>query len=252
MVVFTNLTKVFLFPIYYLIHHNIIFGYLQKFVIKMFYYKRFKFKLKNLGIPLSHYSSFLFNTYEYNDRKLVENHLSEKNKCIIIGGGLGFIPVLVYHKTKNKIIVSEINKKIIPNLKNNLKLNKCEFSLLNNNIKIGKFKNKIENFYFSTSFIDTSKYIKTKKILKVKNININKIKNFKNFNTLIIDGEGIEEYFIKNINKIKSIKEIIFELHYNIFNKFEANNLFSILEKNGFEKVDSCFNSFYFKKNKLS
>ena len=133
-----------------------------------------------------------------------------------------------------------------------MKLNKCEFSLLNNNIKIGKFKNKIENFYFSTSFIDTSKYIKTKKILKVKNININKIKNFKNFNTLIIDGEGIEEYFIKNINKIKSIKEIIFELHYNIFNKFEANNLFSILEKNGFEKVDSCFNSFYFKKNKLS
>ena len=133
-----------------------------------------------------------------------------------------------------------------------MKLNKCEFSLLNNNIKIGKFKNKIENFYFSTSFIDTSKYIKTKKILKIKNININKIKNFKNFNTLIIDGEGIEEYFIKNINKIKSIKEIIFELHYNIFNKFEANNLFSILEKNGFEKVDSCFNSFYFKKNKLS
>ena len=127
-------------------------------------------------------------------------------------------------------------------------MNKCEFSLLNNNIKIGKFKNKIENFYFSTSFIDTSKNIKTKKILNFKNININKIKNFKNFNTLIIDGEGIEEYFIKNINKIKSIKEIIFELHYNIFNKFEANNLFSILEKNGFEKVDSCFNFFYFKK----
>ena len=124
MVVFTNLTKVFLFPIYYLIHHNIIFGYLQKFVIKMFYYKKFKFKLRNLDIPLSHYSSFLFNTYEYNDRKLVENHLSEKNKCIVIGGGLGFIPVLVYHKTKNKIIVSEINKKIIPNLKNNLSINK--------------------------------------------------------------------------------------------------------------------------------
>ena len=249
MVVFTNFTKLFLFPIYYLIHHNIIFGFFQKFVIKIFYYKKFKFKLQKLGIPLSHYPSFLFNTYEYNDRKLVENYLSENNRCIIIGGGLGFIPVLAYHKTKNKILVSEINKKIIPNLKSNLELNNCKFALLNKNFKIGKFKNKFEKFFYSNSFIGTSKYIKTDKEFKVSNMNINKVKNFSNFNTLIIDGEGIEEYFIKNLSKLKSIKEIIFELHYNIFDKLESQNLMLILEKNGFKKIDSCFNSFYFKKD---
>ena len=49
---------------------------------------------------MSHRASFLFKTYEYNDRIVVEKNLSNKNKCIVIGGGIGFIPTLVFHKTK--------------------------------------------------------------------------------------------------------------------------------------------------------
>ncbi len=248
MIVFSRLTKIILFPLYYLIHHNIFFGFIQKYLIKHFNFKGLKIKLEINNIPLSHYSGFLFNTYEYNDRKLVEKYIDKKNKCIIIGGGIGFIPVLTYHKSRQSIIVSEINTKILKNLKNNLSYNNCKFKIIKENLIIGNVKKKYSNFYLNESFIGTSKYIKTDKIVKIKNVNIKKIKNINNFNTLLIDGEGIEEYFIRNISKLKHIKHIIFELHHNILNKQKVKNLFNILVLNKFKKVDSCFNSYYFKK----
>ena len=103
MKVFNNITKIIIFPAYYLIHKNILFGFVHKFFIKEFYYKTFRFSLNVKKISLSSHSSFFFKTYEYNDRKLVENYINTKNKCIIIGGGLGFIPTLAFHKSKNKI-----------------------------------------------------------------------------------------------------------------------------------------------------
>tara|TARA_Y100000389_G_C17320848_1_gene442954 strand:+ start:70 stop:816 length:747 start_codon:yes stop_codon:yes gene_type:complete len=248
MVVFSKFTKIIIFPLYYLIHHNIFFGFIQKYLLKHFKYKKLKLQLNINDIPLSHYSGFLFNTYEYNDRVLVEKYINKKNHCIIIGGGIGFIPILASKKSQNKIIVAEINKNIIKNLKTNLENNKCKFQLISDNLIIGNKKKKYENFYLNESFIGTSKYIKTKKILKIKNKNFNKLKNIKNYNTLIIDGEGVEEYFIKNISKIKNIKHLFFELHNNIFNKNKITNLFSILIKNNFNEIDKCFNSYYFRK----
>ena len=73
--------------------------------------------------------SFFFKTYEYNDKVLIEKYINHKNKCIIIGGGIGFIPTLSYQKSLNKILVFEINEKIIKNLKNNLTQNNCDFIL---------------------------------------------------------------------------------------------------------------------------
>ena len=54
------------------------------FIIKLM------FKIDYERIPTSLASSFIFNTYEYNDRVLVEKYIT-KNKSIVIGGGLGFI-----------------------------------------------------------------------------------------------------------------------------------------------------------------
>ena len=248
---FTNLTKIILFPLYFLIHRNIFFGFLLKNLIKNFNFKGFKIKLEINNIPLSSYSSFLFNTYEYNDRILVEKYIDKKNKCVIIGGGIGFISVLAYHKSRQSIVVSEINKKILKNLKNTLSYNSCKFKIIKENLVIGPFKEKYSTFYLHKNFISTSKYIKTKdteQTCKVKNVNIKKINNINIFNTLIIDGEGIEEYFIENISKLKHIKYIIFEIHHNILNKKKVKNLFNILISNKFKKVDKCFNSYYFKK----
>ena len=189
--------KLILLPIYYIFHHNIFFGYLHKIFYKVFKYQNFRFNLDVLHLPVSHRSSFLFKTYEYNDRKICENNLSNKNRCIIIGGGLGFIPTLAYHKTLSPVLIFEINKKILTNLKKNLLINKCKFTLLNNNLTFGTSKN--SNFYFTNNFLETSAYLKTNRKISIKNINYKKVRKLSNFNTLIIDGEGVEEYYLKNL-----------------------------------------------------
>ena len=249
MKVFNKLTKLVIFPAYYLIHKNILFGFIHKIIIKSFYYKSFKFNLNLKNISLSSRSSFFFKTYEYNDRKLVEEHVDFKNKCIIIGGGLGFIPTLAFHKSKKKVLVFEINKSIIKNLRNNLINNKCKFNLYNNNLVLKNF-NKTSEYYIGKNFLSTSQYLKTGKLEKVKNLHYSRIKDFSKYNTLIIDGEGVEEYFLNNLNRIKNIRYIIFEMHNNIFNPKKIKDLFNNLKKNNFVQIDKCFNSFYFKKEK--
>ena len=221
--------KLILLPVYYVIHHNVFFGYLHKIFFKIFKYQNFKFNLNILNLPLSHRSSFLFKTYEYNDRKICEENLSSRNKCIIIGGGIGFIPTITYHKTKNTVLIFEINKQIIKNLKKNLLQNQCKFKILNNNLTFDNERR--SNFYITDNFLETSAYLKTRRKISIKNINYKKIKNLSNFNTLIIDGEGIEEYYLKNLSKLKKIKHILFELHNNLLSKTEVKRIFYNLKK---------------------
>ena len=244
--VFNTLTKIILTPIYYIVHHNYLFGLMHKYFIKNFYYKNLMFQLKIKTIPIQNYSSFLFKTYEYNDKKLIEKHITTKNRSVILGGGIGFIPVLVYKNSKNKMLVFEINKEIIKNLKNNLTYNKTDFKIFTNNLVYKKTKNKY--FFFSNDFLSTSSKIKTKKKVLVQNLEKNKIKNFNKFNTLILDIEGDEDYYILNIHKFSQIKYLFFELHFNIINKDKRKTIMDILSNNGFKLKDKCFNSYYFKK----
>ena len=123
--------------------------------------------------------------------------------------------------------------------------------MYNNNLVL-KNNKKTSEYFIGSSFLSTSQYIKKGKLEYVDNIHINKIKDFKEFNTLIMDGEGIEEYFITNINQIPNIQNIIFELHNNMFELKKINFLFSNLKKNNFILIDKCFNSYYFKKLKLN
>jgi hypothetical protein len=244
--VFDTFTKFILLPIYFIIHHNYLFGFLHKFLIKKFYYKKLNFELDIKNIPLQNYSSFLFKTYEYNDRKLIERHITEKNKSIILGGGIGFIPALTFNKSKNKILVFEVNKNIIANLKKNLINNKVKYKIYNNNLVYKKTKDKF--FYFTNDFLSTSSRTKTNKKILIKNLEDKKIKKFNLFNTLILDIEGDEEYYILNIEKFKNIKYLFFELHHNIISKEKIIQIMKILQLNNFMLQDKCFNSYYFKR----
>ena len=247
MKVFPGCIKIVLLPIYYLFHKNIFFGLIQKYIIKKFYYKNLKLEIPIKLLPTSNYSSFFFKTYEYNDRKLIERNVSKINKCIIIGAGIGFIPCLTYSKSKNKILVFEIDKRIKKDLLRNLRENKCIFDFYDKNLVLEKNK-KNDFFYFDNNFLNNSKYRITDKKIKISNIFSKKIKEFQDYNTIIIDAEGIEEYFIKNIKYLKKIKYLFFELHYDLFNRKKITNLKKILEKNKFKLLDQCFNSSYYKK----
>jgi len=247
MKVFSTVTKIIIFPIYYAIHKNIVFGFFHKNFIKKFYYKDIIINLNIKNIPISNYSSFLFKTYEYNDRVLVEKNINKKNKCIVIGGGLGFIPCLAYKKSLNKIIVFEIDTNITNNLHKNLKNNFCKFLIID---KCLNFNQNLKNikFYLNNDFLCNSKYEVSKNPINIKTISPYKIKNFNKFNTLIIDAEGFEYDYIKNLNKVKNIKYIIFELHNNLLSSKEINRIFKELKKNKFYLKDKCFNSYYFSK----
>ena len=244
--VFDTFTKLVLLPIYFIIHHNYIFGFFHKYFVKKFYYKNLIFELGINEIPVQNYASFLFKTYELNDRRLIEKYISKKNKSVILGGGLGFIPTLTYLKSKNKILVFEINKKIIPNLRKNLINNKVIFSIFNSNLVFRKSKKKY--FYLTNDFLSTSSKVKTNSKTLVKNLEKNRKRNFKYFNTLILDIEGDEEYYILNINKFKNIKYLFFELHHNIIKKDSIIKLMKVLKDNKFQLKEKYFNSYYFEK----
>ena len=74
--VFNTLTKIILSPIYYLIHHNYFFGFIHKKFVNKFNYKDLSFELNIEDIPVQNYSSYLFKTYEFNDRKLIEKNIA--------------------------------------------------------------------------------------------------------------------------------------------------------------------------------
>jgi len=238
-----------MFPAYYLIHYNFIFGLLHKKFIKKFYYKKYIFELKKCNLPLPSYSSFIFKTYELNDRIILEKNLSKKNKCIIIGGGIGFIPTIASNITKNKIAVFEINRKIISNLKKNLKKNSSNYKVYNGNLLLNK--NNKENYYYSNqNFLASSFYRKNGLKKKAKHYWYKDLNNISKFNTLIIDGEGIEKHYINNIDRLKNIQHLFFEFHNDIFSNKEKNNLFNYLKKNKFFLTDSFINSYYYRKKR--
>ena len=248
MISFNLLSKVAMFPLYYSFHYNYIFGWFHKKFIKVFKYKNFIFNVNDVEIPLPYYSSFIFKTYELNDRILLEKNLTAQHKCIIIGGGIGFIPTIVNNITKNKVLIFEINNKIIKNLKSNLINNKIKFKILNYNLLLNKTD--IQEYYYSNeNFLATSMFRKSKKKIKLKNILFNKVKNINDFNTLIIDGEGIEKHYIENIKILKKVKFIFFEFHNDIFTNIQKSKIFRKLKQEGFFLKDKFINSYYFIKH---
>ncbi len=121
----------------------------------------------------------------------------------------------------------------------------CKFNFYEKNLTLEKNK-KISFFYLNNNFLDNSMYRIVGEKTIISNIYVKKIKDFNKYNTLIIDAEGIEEYFIKNIKKMKNVKYLFFELHYDLFNKIEISNFKNILTNNKFKLIDQCFNSFYY------
>ena len=104
-------------------------------------------------------------------------------------------------------------------------------------------------FYYHNDFLSNSLYRKSVKKVKVENIISTKVSKFNKFNTLVIDAEGIEKYYIKNIKFLPNIEFLFFELHYDILNLQEIKKIKNILIKNNFFLVEKHFNSFFYRKS---
>lgn len=238
--------KYVFFLLYYLIHANFFFAFIQKTFFKYFTYKNLLFCTENLNIPYSHYSSFLFKTFEINDRVVMEKFITNKNKCVIIGTGIGFTPVLAYHLSKNRVLSLEIDPSLKSIIKKNFLLNKIKYSLIFKNINFNKKKLK-SCFQIKDNFLENRKNIANGKKIMVENIYFKDL-NLLSYNTMIIDAEGYEFEIIKEIKKLKSIKNIFFELHPKILSRNEQKKLFRSLFESGYVKQFEFLNSFFYKK----
>jgi FkbM family methyltransferase len=250
--------KLFFYLPFYLLHKNYFFGYFFKKFIKIFHYN---FKNKNFffyipdNLNYSFYSSFLTKTYEINDLILIKRNLNPDCTPIVIGGGLGFIAAIVSTIVKKKIPVFEIDTKILPFLKKNLKKNNIDSKIYNSFFFFNK-KPKINFFFEDDNFITTSIYNLKKtdnNFIKLNNstsykelCKINKV----TYNTLIIDAEGYEYDLINDISKDNSIKHIFFELHTSIIGKKRTNILLRSLKANKFNLIDNFLNSYYYSRSK--
>lgn len=245
---FKNITKLLIFIPYYILHCNIFFGLLFKIFYNKFNYKNIKININVENIKLSQLSSFFFETYELNDRILIEKYISNKNKSIIIGKGLGFIASITFKKSQQKILLFEIDRAILKNLEDNMKQNNINYELYNKNLVITENFNQSNFFYSTNNFLENSIYTKKGKKLNFDNIYHSSIKSIENYNTIIIDAEKSEEYYIKNIYKLKNIKYLFFELHYDLISKENIRKIFKNLSSANFKQIGKCFNSYYFER----
>jgi hypothetical protein len=240
------LNKIIFNILYYTIHANIFFAIIQKIFFKYFRYKKLLFEIKNINIPLSHYSSFLFKTFEINDRIVLEKFLTKKNKCIIIGTGIGFTGALAYELSKNKILCIEVDHRLKKIIEKNFLLNKTKYTLIFKNLNFDKKKSK-SYFVFKENFLLNQRNKDSNEKNLVDNIYYKNLPITK-YNSLIIDAEGYEYELIKNIKKLKSIKNIFFELHPEILTKRQQQQIFNILSEYNFVKKFDFLNSYYFQK----
>ena len=110
----------------------------------------------------------------------------------------------------------------------NFLLNNIDYKLIIKNLTFKK-NNKKSYFTSGNNFLENNIFQK-KKINEIKNISYENVP-INNFNTLIIDTEGYEHEIIKNINKLKNIKYLFFELHPKILNNQKQKELFKLLHE---------------------
>jgi hypothetical protein len=176
----------------------------------------------------------------------MEKFITKKNKCIIVGTGIGFTAVLAYHLSKNKVLSLEIDERLKSIIEKNFLLNKIKYELIFKNISFNKKKLK-SYFKLKDNFLENNKNDKYGKKIIVDNIYYKDL-TLSEYNTMIIDAEGYEFEILTKVKKLKSIKNIFFELHPKILSGYQQKKLFRSLFEGGYVKQLDFLNTFFYKK----
>lgn len=160
---------------------------------------------------------FVNNTYEKDEINLIKCIPNLKKYSVLeLGGGLGVTSTIVNKKLNDKEshIVVEANSNILPYLKYNKVINGCQFKIFNG--VIGNYN----NFYSYDKLIAGSSHrtdnIEKNKIHhKVTNFTLKKFLKIYDFNPslCIIDIEGGELDFLKELHLLKKLKYLMLEIH---------------------------------------
>ncbi len=151
--------------------------------------------------------------YEAKERYCVKKYLSPNSKVLELGGCMGVVACTINRVLENPTqhVVIEANSQIIPCLKDNANLNNCKFKIKNCIIS----NEKVHDFYVSQELLSSSTITKTKNKIRVTGASVKDIEQEFDikFDTLVMDIEGGEYYFIKeNKDWISTLSTIIMEV----------------------------------------
>ena len=79
---------------------------------------------------------------------------------------------------------------------------------------------------FQSKFFSNFNVQKNQKKIKLKNTSYKKVKKINSYNTLIIDGEGIEKHYIENISVLNKIRFIFLNFIMTFFLMFKNQKFF--------------------------
>ncbi len=191
-------------------------------------------------------SLFFFGHFEKKNISFFKNYIS-KNSCLIdIGANIGtfVIPFYFIYKTKlSKAYAIEPDRKNFSLLKENLKLNKIKNKVQTLNYVIS-YKNKFNKVYSHYPILGDKKkkklFFKEGNIEKVKRTSLDDIDFKKKINYILkIDVDGNEYHVIKGAKNFIRIHKplILIEISKSLISKFQFENLINILEKNNYKII---------------
>lgn len=175
-----------------------------------------EFLLNSPAIPTILKSRVLFGKYEIPEREALRKYLDPQLPVIEFGGSIGVIACLTNKKISNpkQHIVIEANPDILPLLKANRDINKCQFTILHRAVAYGSDE---ITFHLGYDFLASNMKIPSNRSVNVPTISLRKIIDEYKFNrfTLICDIEGAEIELIKNEGDIfrERVQTLIIETH---------------------------------------
>ena len=176
-------------------------------------------------------------TYESDERYLVNIMLEPGDRVLEIGAGIGVVSSLCGLKCSKGAVVSyEANPNAYDFALDNIKLNKLSIDLRNK--MLGSEKGE-KDFYISSKILSSSSKDRGfggKVTLPCDDIS-EVISDFKP-TALVMDVEGAEVDLVPLVN-FSNIKKIIIELHPWIVGDDQIDEVKSLIESNGFVKINS-------------
>jgi FkbM family methyltransferase len=197
-------------------------------------------EIKSIKLNINHNNisnelkEFFYNKkYEWREIKILEKVLSENDRILELGAGIGFLSAFCAKKVDNNNIVAyEANPQMINIVKETYHLNSVNPTIKNLILadKEGEVDFYLENNFWSSSTIKRSE---NSQIIKVKTVNINEeIKKY-NPNFIIMDIEGGEAELMPIMN-FKNINKLLIEFHPDIIGEKVVSNLIKLLIEKDF------------------
>lgn len=169
--------------------------------------------------------------YEKQEFQLAQETISSDDIVLELGAGIGFLASSISSQCK-KYISYEANPKLLPLIKKSREKNNSNFEIFNGVMldQDGSVEFYVTHNYMAGSLI---KPLEESTAVQVKSFDKNKILNKEKPTALIVDIEGGELNFFRNL-RLESVRKILIEIHPKVLEDKELCELYNIFLSNGF------------------